>query len=782
MIRFRVKGLAFTLGMLAGSVMAVPVIAAPGFVPPGLVDLPPGRVKDKIEKLPAAAQKQAIEWLQRFNIPAEDFQSIDVDNEGGVFYIEAPAPEPTDPSLIELLDPQQTVSINDAFSLHSKPGASRVIYLDVDGHTIQGTIWDGGNPFVATPYDRDGNINSFSQSELNDIAAIWHRVAEDYAAFDVDVTTEEPAQMGPTTGRILITRSTDVNGRAMPHNGAGGVAYVGVWGRSNYEYYQPALVYYNNLGGGAPRYVVEAASHEMGHNLGLSHDGTISGAAYYNGQGSGYTKWAPIMGVGYNAHVTQWSKGAYNDANNSQDDIAIIRNSLSTSPDDHGDDRFSATLLVADGSGVVSSSNPETDPFNYYADNKGIIETASDVDVFQINAASGTIDLTVTPGWDAYLDTSARGANLDVQVALVNEQGDVLQVSNPLDDTYGRIQTSVPAGVYYLTVSGVGRGSALTTYDDYGSQGQYFIRGTTPASGGVNNQSPVSQSDTAQTQEDTGVMIYPLANDSDADGDTLTVTSVSNGSFGTAITDGSSVFYTPNANKNGADTLTYSVSDGKGGASNAQIIINVAAVNDAPVIRNDTGSTEQDQAVSLAVLANDSDIDGDVLTIVSVSAPAQGSVTFTANAIVYTPNDGYVGQDSFSYTAVDAAGSSAAATVTISVTEKTFPPVTPSGLAVVNGTDGTAQLRWNDTDNETTFVIQRETQHRKRLTWNATTTVATLAADTLNYTDTSGSGTFHYRIRSENSNGASGWSNWVEVSVTSGSSSGGGKGGKGRNK
>ncbi|MCP5208135.1 MAG: tandem-95 repeat protein [Hahellaceae bacterium] len=782
MSKFRMRGLVFTLGLLTGSFVAVSVSAAPGFVPPGLVNLPPGRVKDKIDKLPAAAQKQAMEWLQRFNIPQEDYQSIDIDSEGGVFYVEAPAPEPADSSFTESIDPPQAISINDAFSLHSKPGASRVIFLDVDGHTIEGTVWDGGTPFVATPYDRDGNIYSFSQSELNDIAAIWHRVAEDYAAFDVDVTTEEPVQMGATTGRILITRSTDANGRAMPHNGAGGVAYVGVWGLGNYQYYQPALVYYNNLGGGAPRYVVEAASHEMGHNLGLSHDGTLSGTAYYNGQGSGYTKWAPIMGVGYNAHVSQWSKGSYNDANNTQDDIAIIRNNLSTSPDDHGDDSYSATLLAADASGIVYSTNPETDPFNYFTDNKGIIETASDVDVFQINAATGTIDLTIIPAWDAYLDTSARGANLDVQVSLINEQGTVLQVSNPLDDTYARIQSSVPAGVYYLSITGVGRGSALTTYDDYGSQGYYFIRGSIPASDS-SNQSPVAQNDSAQTQEDTSVNIHPLANDSDADGDPLTVSSVSNGSFGSAITDGASVFYTPNTNKNGVDTLTYSVADGKGGFTNALITITVTAVNDAPMSMNDSGSTEQDQAVSLSVLANDSDVDGDVLSIASVSSAAHGSVTYTSNAVVYTPNAGYVGSDSFSYTAVDGAGGSATALVSITVTEKTFPPVTPSGLIILDGTDGTAQLSWNDTDNEAAFVIQRETQHKKRLTWNGTTTLASLSANTLQYTDASGTGTFRYRIRSENANGVSAWSDWVELNVSGGSTGGGGKGGgKGRNK
>ncbi|WP_169314586.1 zinc-dependent metalloprotease family protein [Thiothrix nivea] len=168
------------------------------------------------------------------------------------------------------------------------------------------------------------------------IAEIWRRISEDYAPFDVDVTTEAPASFGPTVGRILITRDSDASGQPMPAQGAGGVAYVNVWGISNYHsYYSPALVYYNNLGGGRPDYVSEAASHEMGHNMGLSHDGT-STASYYGGHGSGFTSWGPIMGTGYNRNVSQWSKGEYADANQQQDDVAIIASKVNLQTDDHG--------------------------------------------------------------------------------------------------------------------------------------------------------------------------------------------------------------------------------------------------------------------------------------------------------------------------------------------------------------------------------------------------------------------------------------------------------------
>ncbi len=71
--------------------------------------------------------------------------------------------------------------------------------------------------------------------------------------------------------------------------------------------------------------IAEAASHEIGHNLGLNHDGqTTSTAGYYTGHGSGATGWAPIMGVGYSKEVTQWSKGDYANANNQQDDMSVL--------------------------------------------------------------------------------------------------------------------------------------------------------------------------------------------------------------------------------------------------------------------------------------------------------------------------------------------------------------------------------------------------------------------------------------------------------------------------
>jgi hypothetical protein len=118
---------------------------------------------------------------------------------------------------------------------HSLPGASNVIYLDFTGMTITGTAWNdnyGGGTFQALPYDLDGNSSWFSSAERVAMSRIWNRVAEDYAPFNVDVTTEPPASFTDSTCRLLVTRNSDASGRLMPESQAGGVAYVGIFGES----------------------------------------------------------------------------------------------------------------------------------------------------------------------------------------------------------------------------------------------------------------------------------------------------------------------------------------------------------------------------------------------------------------------------------------------------------------------------------------------------------------------------------------------------------------------
>lgn len=355
----------------------------------------------------------------------------------------------------------------DAFTLHSKPGATKVIYLDFDGHTTTGTSWNSsftsGASIVTPPYSTDATVTTaFSQTELDNIYSIWQRVAEDYAPFDVDVTTQDP---GPEALRKTTTSDTQFGVRVCIGGssydwyatGAGGVAYLNSF---SWNSDTPCFVFTAQLGNGAAKYTAEAASHEAGHTFNLSHDGqvahdNVAAVGYYQG----HANWAPIMGVGYYKDVVQWSKGAYPFADNLQDDTAIIAGVVGYRVDAHGDSIVNATPLT--GSALSAS---------------GIIERRADADLFAFTTGSGSVSFTATP--------AAPSPDLDINLALYDGFGNLVTSANPatLEAT---LATTLSQGTYYLAVEGVGTGDPLTAYDDYASLGQFSLTGTVPPVTGV---------------------------------------------------------------------------------------------------------------------------------------------------------------------------------------------------------------------------------------------------------------------------------------------------------
>ncbi len=176
---------------------------------------------------------------------------------------------------------------------------------------------------------------------------------------------------------------------------------------------------------------------------------------------------------------------------------------------------------------------------------------------------------------------------------------------------------------------------------------------------------PTAVADDVTVARDTAVTIDVLANDGDPQSDPLTIASVTQASNGTVVNNGSDVTYTPNLGFGGVDSFTYTISDGNNGEATATVIVTLS--NEAPTAVDDSATIDEEPVVIIDVLANDTDPDGDTLTIESVGQATNGSVTNRATDVTYTPNPGFTGTDTFTYTINDGYDGVASATVTVTL-------------------------------------------------------------------------------------------------------------------
>ena len=433
------------------------------------------------------------------------------------------------------------------------------------GSNISG---NGGDPIHAPIYNMPGDSDyefdtsdnkwkplPFNQEELVYIELAWRQIAEDFSPFDVDVTTIEPDGSFFTSGgpngeralRVLFTTREDdgrLNNTANAGNNWQGISnnWIGdnttsgigtdpdgpssqlAW---NATVDRPVWVFANHFDGTPlslwqhpdkpvgsqdwgpiQEYVGLIGSHEIGHGMGLDHDGVNENLAvsayeaptspYYAGHTSGATdaptSWGPIMGGAELRSLTQWSDGDYLGATdhfgntNTQDDLAIIAGHLGYRADDHGG---SLTGSVLNPTGATELTLDDG-----FTSADGIIErsssTTNDYDVFEIDLGSSSVSTTiridtpapaiVAPG--AGLDVGVEGnfvgvSNLDVEMRIYAAGNlNTPLYTNPSDGTTNAVHTFTGSGKYYVVVDGVGYSPSLGAgygYDDYGSLGQYTL-------------------------------------------------------------------------------------------------------------------------------------------------------------------------------------------------------------------------------------------------------------------------------------------------------------------
>ncbi len=335
---------------------------------------------------------------------------------------------------------------------------------------------------------------------------------------------------------------------------------------------------------------------------------------------------------------------------------------------------FGTLQLNADGTYVYTLDND-----NDFVQALGEGQTATDVFTYTVSdglghTATATLTITVTGTNDlpvAEADVNAApedtGPNpvsgnvlandKDVDngdqltVSTVNESAD--NVGTPIEGTYGTLQLNANGSYSYTldnskdVVQALGEGEEATDEFSYtisdGHGGSATATLTITVTG--TNDDPVANPDEATTAEDTPVTISVLANDSDLDGDPLTVTQATALHGTVTINDDGTLTYTPAADYNGPDTISYSIDDGHGGTAGSTVAVTVTAVNDDPVANPDAATTAEDTPVTIAVLDNDTDTENDALTVTAATA-LHGTIAINDDGtLTYTPAADYNGPD-----------------------------------------------------------------------------------------------------------------------------------------
>ena len=324
-----------------------------------------------------------------------------------------------------------------------------------------------------------------------------------------------------------------------------------------------------------------------------------------------------------------------------------------------------------------------------------------------------TADVTVTVDNDtpvATADSAGTEPGTPVTVAvLLNDtdpNDDDLRVTDVVQPASGTVVINPDGTLTYTPEPGF-EGVDTFTYTACDFEGNCD---TASVSVNVSADTPQAADDVASTPSETPLTIRPLINDEDPNGDPLSVTSVSQPANGTVeIAPDGTLTYTPNDDFVGTDVFTYTVCDADGNCDTATVTLNIE--NQAPVGGPDTGSTGEGEPITLAVLDNDTDVESTPLTVTAWSPPANGTVVVNDNGtLTYTPNDGFIGTEDFTYTVCDANLECVDVPVSIEVTPE-LPTLVADTGQTEPGLPVTVAVLLNDTDpNDDVLTVTDVTQ------------------------------------------------------------------------
>ena len=370
-------------------------------------------------------------------------------------------------------------------------------------------------------------------------------------------------------------------------------------------------------------------------------------------------------------------------------------NNAPVAKDDSAETAYETTVTVdvlandSDEDGDKLTIQSTTSPKNGTVknDNGKLVYTPNDgfsgEDTFEYTITDGedeaTAKVTVTVAEDnsnnapVAKDDSATtpyetAVTVDVLANDSDEDGDKLTIQSTTSPKNGTVKNDNGKLVYTPNDGFSGKDSFDYTISDGEDEATATVSVTVEEDD--SNNVPVAKDDSATTAYETAVTVDVLANDSDEDGDKLTIQSTTSPKNGTVKNDNGKLIYTPNDGFSGKDSFDYTISDGEDEATaTVSVTVEEDDSNNAPVAKDDSAKTAYETAVTVDVLANDSDEDGDVLTIQSTTSPKNGTVKNDNGKLVYTPNDGFSGKDSFDYTISDGEDE-ATATVTVTVEDK----------------------------------------------------------------------------------------------------------------